>query len=92
MTRSQRRARSAARRRNALHSPGQLARPAVALGIALDDNPNRVKRGAARLATMETFLAELARDTARAYSPLTVTTPVLTARGKPGKRSTSYTV
>jgi hypothetical protein len=90
MTRSQRRNRTAARQARA--ASFALARPAIAAGIHLDDNPNRVKRGAARLATMEGFIAELAKAQADAYSPLTVSTPVLTKRGTPGKRTTSYTI
>ncbi len=89
MTRSQRRNRTVARHsRNASFA---LARPAIALGIHLTENPNAVKRGSARLAFMDGFIAELAKAESQAYSPLTVATPVLLKSGKPGKRTTAYT-
>lgn len=92
MTRSQRRRRTAERYARRTSFP--LARPAIAAGIVLDENPNRVKRGAARLAYMEGFVTELARDTSRAYSPLTVTTPARDSRGRrnPRMAPSSYTI
>jgi hypothetical protein len=71
-----------------------LAHDPVAVGLYLADNPNRVKRGAARLAFMEGFIAELERAQSTAYSPLTVSTPVRDSRGRRNPRmgATSYTV
>ena len=70
------------------------AREAWAAGVKLDDNPNAVKRGAARLAFMDGFVQELARAEERAYQPLTVSTPVRDSLGRRNPRmgSTSYTV
>lgn len=92
MTRSQRRRRTA--QRHARRSSFPLARPAIAVGIALDENPNRVKLGAARLAFMEGFISELADAESKAYAPLTVTTPARDSLGRrnPRMAPSSYTV
>lgn len=66
MTRSQRRIR--ARKLGQLRAEDRT----FAAGLNLAENPNRGKRHAARMT--DAFLVELARDTARAYSPLTVAT------------------
>jgi hypothetical protein len=70
------------------------ARDPVAVGILLAENPNRVKRGAARLDYMDGFVAELEAAQSAAYSPLTVMTPVRDSLGRraPRSRPTSYTV
>lgn len=85
MTRSQRRARSAARR--ARQSSFPLARPAITSdGCYLAENPNLAKRGAARLAQVENL--------SQPYAPLTVTVPLTDSRGRrnPRIRPMSYTV
>jgi len=51
-----------------------------AAGILLSENPNKGKRHAARMT--DDFLIELARDTARAYAPLTVATRFRTKNGR----------
>lgn len=94
MTRSQRRARSRRTAAQRAANPFALARPAVAVGVQLDENPNAGKRGAARLDYMGGFVAELAREEERAYRPLTVSTPLRDSLGRRNPRMgrTSYTV
>ena len=92
MTRSARRTRS--RQRDARRSSFSLPRPPIAVGLYLAENPNEVKRGAARLDFMGGIVAELEQAQAVAYTPLTVTTPARDARGRRNPRMTpsSYTV
>jgi hypothetical protein len=80
MTRSQRRNRT---RKTFAASGGIGATPnfaPVAAGIALNENPNRGKRHAPRLAFMDGFIADLADAERRAYAPLTVSTENRTDR------------
>lgn len=84
MTRSQRRIR--ARKLGQLRAEDRHH----ALGVNLAENPNSGHRHAAKLAYMEGFVAELAREERNAYRPLTVYTPIKRARVEP--KHTSYTV
>jgi hypothetical protein len=74
MTRSQRRRESRKRAMQYSHSPGQYWQAPEHMS-----QPELRKRHTARMT--DSFLRELARDTAKAYSPLTVATRSLRSNG-----------
>lgn len=80
-------------RRSTPQRLGRLARDPFAFGsLHLAENPNAGKRHSAKLT--DAFLVELAECESRAYSPLTVKTPLRDSRGRRNPRMghSSYTV
>lgn len=94
MSRSARRRRSRKVAAQYRANPFALPVPAIAVGLPLDENPNRGKRGAARLDFMGQTIAQLEREESEAYAPLTVATPVRDSLGRRNPRMgyTVYTV